>query len=124
MKNSISIALAFAAGTSLGWFASLHYANRLPGEKTDQTTISPAIRKYIANMLPLLRQNGAEHIDMEPLPYDGGGAVLVRGSVRNGDEFYILHTLLESRLTNPDLPARLVWQVTIGDGDQAPNKPI
>jgi len=68
-------------------------------------------QNHISNTVPWLHKNGVEQVELEPVPCEGGGAILVRGSVRNGDEFYILHTMLENRLTNPDLPARLVWHV-------------
>jgi hypothetical protein len=119
MKIIVSIIIGLLVGVIMGWTASQFHANRKLQGGDPLTSQFPEIRAYIADTVPFLHRVGAEQVEMEPVPYEGGGAVLVRGSVRNGDEFYILHTILENHLTNPDLPARLLWQVGLADIDHA-----
>jgi hypothetical protein len=119
MRTIVSITIGLLVGVVIGWAAGQFHANRKLQGVDPLTSRFPEIRAYIVETVPFLRRTGAEQLVLEPVPYEGGGAVLVRGSVRNGDEFYILHTLLENRLTNPDLPTRLVWQVELADTDLA-----
>jgi hypothetical protein len=119
MKIIVSITIGLLVGLVMGWKANQFHASSKLQRADPLTARFPEIRAYIADTVPFLHRLGAEQVEMEPLPYEGGGAVLVRGSVRNGDEFYILHTMLENGLTNPDLPARLLWQVGLADIDHA-----
>lgn len=119
MRIIVSITIGLLVGVVLGWTASQFHASRKLQGADPLTARFPEIRAYIADTVPFLHRVGAEQVELAPVPYEGGGAVWVRGSVRNGDEFYILHTILENHLTNPQLPARLVWQVGLVDIDHA-----
>ena len=91
MRTASTIAIGLIIGLGIGWFGGRYQLNLKSREGVDSTSRFPEINAYIAEAVPFLQKRGVSQIQMKALPYEGGGAVLVHGSVSNGDEFYILH---------------------------------